>query len=72
MTRKHKLHIVRRIITRLARIRAPHLTARHVYASAAAFMSWPRERREAWIMAQYDDLVKYLGFTEEELAIAVV
>lgn len=68
MTNKHKLHIVRRIMVRLARIYNQPLSARSIYRMAACFLAWDRSRREAWIAARYDDLTAYLGFSEEELA----
>lgn len=71
MANKHKLHIVRRIMVRLARIYhvQPHYWS--IISMAAEFMSWDRSRREAWIAARYDDLTAYLGFSEEDLAIAI-
>ena len=55
-------------MVRLARIYhvQPHYWS--IISMAATFLSWDRAHREAWIAARYDDLVNYLGFSEEELA----
>ncbi len=59
-------------MVRLARIYHYPTTYWSIVAMAACFMSWPREQREAWLLARYDDLTTFIGFNDEELALAIV
>ena len=69
---KYRLHTARRVITRLARIYHTPLRAREVYALADTLLTWKREYREAWLLARYEDLTKYLGFADEDLAVVLL
>lgn len=61
----------RRIMVRLARVEHYPTTYWSIVAMATGILSWTREQREAWIAERYDTLTRYLGFSEEDLAIVV-
>jgi hypothetical protein len=70
---KHiQIRTARRIITRLARIHKKPLHLREVYLLADTFLQWERQYREAWLLARYDDLTKFIGMADEELAIVLL
>lgn len=70
---KHiQIRTARRIIARLARIYKKPLHMREVYLLADQLLAWEREHREAWLLARYDDLVKYIGMADEELALVLL
>lgn len=64
--------IARLIMARLARIYPYTREYRTIIAMANTFLSWDRAQREAWIEARYEDLTKYLGFADEDLAIVLL
>lgn len=68
----NKQHTVKRLMCRLARLSRARITARQISDMTATFLSWPRAKREAWILARYEDLTRYVGFEEEELAAVIV
>lgn len=69
---KMQLRIARRIIARLARIHHKPLHMSEVYALADTLLEWERQYREEWLLARYEDLTRYIGFNDEELAIVLL
>lgn len=59
-------------MVRLARIYHYPVNYWAIVAMAACFLSWDRTHREEWLEARYDDLTRYIGFTDEELAVVLL